>query len=118
MSVGDPDGVASEDEVGCLDEFSHYGDDDELWRFAGCSEAICEGLECRIAALGGQSGEVEQAARPAPASGDEALALMCAGVVRERGDAKQSGGLAVPHVPQFGHADDGGERHDHAEARQ
>ena len=67
--------VALEHQVGGLDEFSHDGGGDELGGLAVVKQAICEGFQAGVAAFGGEGGEVDETAGPAPSAADETLAL-------------------------------------------
>jgi hypothetical protein len=94
-----------EHEVCGFDELSHDGDDGDLGRFSGVAQALGEGFEARVEALGGDGGQVEHVARASPSAADEGLALPLSRLSIEGRYAEQGGGLPAPEVSQFGHAD-------------
>src|SRR5579862_8866347 len=96
----EPGLAAGEDEVGGRDQAPGDGDGDDLGRLGAVGEALGEGLEGGIAALGGEGGEIDHSPGSLPAPGDEALALELAAVAVEGGDAQQGGGLTPLHLAE------------------
>src|SRR5215475_4472662 len=82
-----PRSVASNHGVHDGQQLAHAGHDHHLGRFAGSLEALGQGLDHRIAALGADCGHVQYAAHIGTTAPDVALPAVFPAVIVQRCDA-------------------------------
>src|SRR5215475_794409 len=99
-----PRGVAFNHGVHDGQQLAHAGHDHHFRRFAGSLEALGQGLDHRIAALGADCGHVQDTAHIGTTAPDVPLPAVFPAVTVERCNADQFGDLASVQLPDLGAA--------------